>query len=91
MLEMTNNLDEHDLSASNLWMLLTYHVPLEEKVELLAREMIDLNWRIVQLTRIVRKLHSERVNDKGHLVNIEGRVYALEERSPRKKRSYKYR
>ena len=80
----TRPVDQYDLSALYLQVGLDFLAPHEEKIEVLGKVAMKENYRLNRLCHILVR---ELGNIQGHLVNIDKRVYALEEQSPRKNKA----
>jgi len=66
---------------------------LEWKIDLVGRELYFEIMRMNKLCRLIRRLDvsltEELLQCKGHLLNLDKRVYPLEEKLPEKKNKYK--
>jgi len=84
-------LDEYDLSALYLQIGVSHIVPLEEKVEVLGRELMR---EVRRLTRLVRVLARQLEQYDGHFLNLDKRTFNLEEKQGSAKKpnykTYKY-
>ena len=77
-------LDEYDLSALYLQIGMDYLVPLDEKLELVSRELSKQIQRFVYLCKLIRRLDIELEQRQNQALNLERRIFALEEKSPKK-------
>ena len=88
--EETQPVDEYDLSALYLLIGLDFLVPHGEKIDLVGTKLRQAMWMIVSLVRVIRKLNEELEQRKRQALNLEKRVFDLEEK-PGRKHSTKYK
>ena len=88
--EETRPLNEYDLSALYLLIGLDFLVPHEERIDLVGTKLRQAMWMIVSLVRVIRKLNEELEQRRNQQINLEKRVFDLEEK-PGRKHSTKYK
>ena len=57
---------------------------LQWQIDLLGRELYYVNWRLIRVIQLLRDTIEQM---EGHFKNLDGRVYKLEEKYPKKKRA----
>ena len=88
-------LDEYDLSALYLQIGMDYLVPLDEKLELVSRELSKQIQRFVYLCKLIRRLEQrldiELEQRQNQALNLERRIFALEEKLKGRGDKYAYK
>ena len=82
-------LNEYDLSSLYLQIGLDFLVPHKETLDILIRELKSVIWRQIRLCRLLKRMDYELEQRLNQQANLGKRIFALEERQPGKKHSYK--
>jgi len=77
-------IDEYDLSTLYLLIGMDFLAPHEERLNLVGKTLRQAMWMIVSLCRIIEKLNEEIEQRKGQDLNLEKRIFALEEKTAKK-------